>query len=106
MPFFRINMEGYGFSFPARNSTDDIQGDENIQNHVVGFFASRVVNATNRSDAVIRATNRIEQEWCRYSKLQHYFGKLTLQVESIDELTFFGYLFAKPRRGFVFYSEE
>jgi hypothetical protein len=105
MRFFQITLEGKGFKIPPKNLAQGGGESPSGQETVIGFFATRVVYARNKDSAIEMVMSRVKREWQYYASLESYSGELLLFLETVDQLNFFRFLTAKPRRGFTFYLD-
>ena len=94
MPLYLVRLEG-------RNVlVEDLQSREKKR---MGFFASRLVDATSEQDALEKSKSLVKQELADQAVLQDPVRPLQLIVEEIvraDESTA-----RAPSRGFTFYPD-
>ena len=96
MPLFRVLVHGHGIHIPATAESEAI----------IGFYASRVVRASNPTSAEKEALSRLRGEWARPPLSMHNKGAAPdFIVEQVSLLTFFHAL-RTSSKGFTFYSQE
>ncbi|WP_038166637.1 hypothetical protein [Verrucomicrobium sp. BvORR106] len=99
MPFYQITFHGSGFNTHIEG------GDKPL----IGFYTVRRVWAADSWDAKRLALDRLEQEekveWLR-SDARSHGSTPAIQIQEVDQITLWNYLFGSYTKGFIFYSNE
>ena len=102
MPYFSVMLEGQGIKIPTSSPDGTEEGPP-----AAGFYATRMVHAGSEAEAAEKVKAAVIREWSKPGWVQANKGGLPkLTVEKVTRLRFFSWLFAKPRRGHVFYPED
>jgi hypothetical protein len=96
MATFLVTMAGTGIKVPS------------VPHPVIGFLATRRVEASNEMAAVKLAKSIIRKEWnTNEYKAANIGDDPLLEVEKIRKLTFLAKIFTRaPTKGYTFYTHE
>jgi hypothetical protein len=95
MPYFRVMIEGEGIDVPSENNGPSI----------IGFFTTRIVEASTAEAAESKAKNMILAEWSTGTYAETNRSSLpTMVVESVIETGFLESVKFK-NEGYTFYTK-
>jgi hypothetical protein len=93
MPHFRVILQGTGIRVPAGRDV------------AVGFYATRAVRAASAEEAVMKAKQRVMENWTTGEYAESNKGNTpTLETESVERIGFLA-AWRIPNSGHAFYTE-
>jgi hypothetical protein len=106
MRYFRVMLHGGGVFVGSHDKTVLKLKSETSNGPVTGFHTTRIVRAGDEADAVQKAIGATHDELqtLAFDKVNQG-GAPDFCAEEVVELSCWQFLWAKPRRGFTFYSE-
>jgi hypothetical protein len=83
-----------------------ISGEQHAE-AIVGFVATRIVQANGKEEAARMATRQVAQEWASgpYAS-KNQGGSPSLELDRSERIGFLKGFFGRKRAGYVFYSHE
>ena len=96
MPYFRVLLEGTGIDIPSENNDPPI----------VGFFTTRIVEASTGAEAESKVKEMILSDWSLGKYAEANIGRLPiLSINSVEDSDFFESLRFK-NKGYIFYPQQ